>query len=249
MPGPRRPTGKKPRSGASSGRNAGGVNQRVKTARGRRLSSTRWLERQLNDPYVTRAKEEGFRSRSAYKLAEIDDEFQFLKPGGRIVDLGAAPGGWSQIAARRTNAESGEGKVVAIDMHGVEPIAGVTIFKRDFLEEGAAEDLIIALGGDKADAVVSDMAAHASGHRQTDHFKIMALADAGLVFARQVLKPGGIYVCKVLRGGAEGDLLAEMKREFKAVKHFKPASSREDSAELFLVAMGYRGKAHNDDNG
>ena len=155
----------------------------MKTARGRRLSSTRWLERQINDPYVARAKHEGFRSRSAFKLAEIDDEFQFLKPGGRVVDLGAAPGGWSQIAARRTNADAGEGKVVAIDMHGIEPIAGVTIFKQDFLEEGAAEELIKALGGDRADAVVSDMAAHATGHRQTDHFKIMALADAGLEFA------------------------------------------------------------------
>ncbi len=241
MPGPRRPVGKKPRSTGSSGRNAAGVNQKVKTARGRRLSSTRWLERQINDPYVARAKHEGFRSRSAFKLAEIDDEFQFLKPGGRVVDLGAAPGGWSQIAARRTNADAGEGKVVAIDMHGIEPIAGVTIFKQDFLEEGAAHELIKALGGDRADAVVSDMAAHATGHRQTDHFKIMALADAGLEFARKVLKPGGTYVCKVLRGGAEGELLAEMKREFRAVKHFKPASSREDSAELFLVATGYRG--------
>ncbi len=241
MPGPRRPSGKKPRSGGTSGRNPTKTAQRVKTARGRRLSSTRWLERQLNDPYVSRAKLEGYRSRSAFKLAEIDDEFRFLKPGGRIVDLGAAPGGWSQIAARRTNADSGEGKVVAIDMHSIEPIAGVTIFKQDFLEEGAAEALIKALGGDKADAVVSDMAAHATGHRQTDHFKIMALADAGLVFARQVLKQGGTYVCKVLRGGAESELLAMLKREFRSVRHFKPQSSREDSAELFLVAMGYRG--------
>jgi 23S rRNA (uridine2552-2'-O)-methyltransferase len=243
MPGPRRPVGKKPRTGGTSGRNASGVNQRVKTARGRRLSSTRWLERQLNDPYVSRAKLEGYRSRSAFKLAEIDDEFGFLKPGGRIVDLGAAPGGWSQIAARRTNAESGEGKVVAIDMHGIEAIAGVNIFKQDFLEEGAADALIEALGGDKADAVVSDMAAHATGHRQTDHFKIMALADAGLVFARKVLKPGGTYVCKVLRGGAESELLTSLKKEFKNVRHFKPESSREDSAELFLVATGYRGQA------
>ena len=241
MPGPRRPSGKKPRTGGTSGRNPTKTAQRVKTARGRRLSSTRWLERQLNDPYVSRAKLEGYRSRSAFKLAEIDDEFGFLKPGGRIVDLGAAPGGWSQIAARRTHAESGEGKVVAIDMHGVEAIAGVTIFKQDFLEDGAADALIEALGGDKADAVVSDMAAHATGHRQTDHFKIMALADAGLVFARQVLKLGGTYVCKVLRGGAESELLVVLKREFRSVRHFKPQSSREDSAELFLVAMGYRG--------
>ncbi len=241
MPGPRRPSGKKPRTGGTSGRNPTKTAQRVKTARGRRLSSTRWLVRQLNDPYVSRAKLEGYRSRSAFKLAEIDDEFRFLKPGGRIVDLGAAPGGWSQIAARRTHAESGEGKVVAIDMHGVEAIAGVTIFKQDFLEDGAAEALIEALGGDKADAVVSDMAAHATGHRQTDHFKIMALADAGLVFARQVLKSGGTYVCKVLRGGAESELLVVLKREFRSVRHFKPQSSREDSAELFLVAMGYRG--------
>jgi len=241
MPGPRRPSGKKPRTAGTSGRNPTKTAQRVKTARGRRLSSTRWLERQLNDPYVSRAKLEGYRSRSAFKLAEIDDEFRFLKPGGRIVDLGAAPGGWSQIAARRTNADSGEGKVVAIDMHSIEAIAGVTIFKQDFLEEGAADALIRALGGDKADAVVSDMAAHATGHRQTDHFKIMALADAGLIFARQVLKPDGTYVCKVLRGGAESELLTMLKQEFRSVRHFKPQSSREDSAELFLVAMGYRG--------
>jgi len=240
MPGPRRPSSKKPRSGGTSGRNPTKIAQKVKTARGRRLSSTRWLERQLNDPYVSRAKLEGYRSRSAFKLAEIDDEFKFLKPGGRIVDLGAAPGGWSQIAARRTNSDSGDGKVVAIDMHGIEAIAGVTIFKQDFLEEGAADALIQALGGDKADAVVSDMAAHATGHRQTDHIKIMALADAGLVFARQVLKPGGTYVCKVLRGGAESELLTILKREFINVRHFKPESSREDSAELFLVATGYR---------
>lgn len=243
MAGPRRPPGKKPRSEGSSGRDPKKLSQRVKTARGRTISSTRWLERQLNDPFVSRAKLEGYRSRSAFKLTGIDDEFHILKPGGRVVDLGAAPGGWSQVAARRTRADQGEGKVVAIDMHGVEPIAGVTILKQDFLEEGAPEALIEALGGDKADVVMSDMAAHATGHKQTDHLKIMALAEAALTFAREVLKPGGVFVCKVLRGGAENEVLRQLKQDFRQVKHFKPAASREDSAELFLVALGYRGRA------
>jgi len=247
MAGPRRPPGKKPRSDGTSGRDPKKLSQRVKTARGRTLSSTRWLERQLNDPFVSRAKLEGYRSRSAFKLTGIDDEFHLLKPGGRIVDLGAAPGGWSQVASRRTRADQGEGKVVAIDIHGVEPIAGVTILKQDFLEEGAPEALIEALGGDKADVVMSDMAAHATGHKQTDHLTIMALAEAALMFAREVLKPGGTFVCKVLRGGAENELLRQLKQDFRQVKHFKPEASREDSAELFLVALGFRGKASGED--
>ena len=241
MTGPRRPPGKKPRSTTSSGRNPKKLSQRVKTAKGRRISSTRWLERQLNDPFVSRAKLEGYRSRSAFKLIGIDDEFRLLRPGGRVVDLGAAPGGWSQVAAKRTGADAGEGKVVAIDMHGVEPIAGVTILKQDFLDEGAPEALVKALGGDKADIVMSDMAAHATGHKQTDHLKIMALAEAALMFAREVLKPGGTFICKVLRGGAENELLRQLKHDFRDVRHYKPEASRDDSAELFLVALGFRG--------
>ncbi len=242
MAGPRRPPGKKPRSDGSSGRDPKKLSQRVKTARGRTLSSTRWLERQLNDPFVSRAKLEGYRSRSAFKLTGIDDEFHILRPGGRVVDLGAAPGGWSQVAARRTRADQGEGKVVAIDIHGVEPIAGVTILKQDFLEEGAPEALIEALGGDKADVVMSDMAAHATRHTLSAHPTLFRSARAGVRLVVVVAAPGGVFVCKVLRGGAENEVLRQLKQDFRQVKHFKPAASREDSAELFLVALGYRGQ-------
>lgn len=214
---------------------------RVKTGKGRTVSQKNWLERQLNDPYVQEAKRLGYRSRAAFKLIEIDDKYRFLKPGGRVIDLGAAPGGWSQVAVKRVKADEGRGKVIAIDMHGMEPIASVTIFKRDFLEDDAPDLLIAVLGGEKADCVLSDMAAHATGHRQTDHLKIMALAEAGYDFARQVLKPGGTYLAKVLRGGTEGDMLKLMKRDFASVRHVKPMASRDDSAELFVLAMGFRG--------
>jgi 23S rRNA (uridine2552-2'-O)-methyltransferase len=216
---------------------------RVKTGKGRTVSQKIWLERQLNDPYVHEAKRLGYRSRAAFKLTEIDDKYRFLKPGGRVVDLGAAPGGWSQVAVKRVKAEEGRGKVIAIDMHGMEPIPSVTIFKKDFLEEDAPALLIEALGGEKADCVLSDMAAHATGHRQTDHIQIMTLAEAGYEFARQVLKPGGTYLAKVLRGGTEGDMLKMMKKDFASVRHVKPMASRDDSAELFVLAMGFRGSA------
>jgi 23S rRNA (uridine2552-2'-O)-methyltransferase len=218
-----------------------GPKVKVKTGKGRTVAQKQWLERQLNDPYVAEAKRLGYRSRAAFKLVEIDDKFKFLKIGGRVVDLGAAPGGWSQVAAKRVKAEDGKGRVVAIDMHGMDPLPSVTIFKKDFYDEDAPEVLIAALGGEKADVVLSDMAAHATGHRQTDHINIVALAEAGYDFARTILKPGGTYLAKVLRGGTEGQLLNLMKKDFASVRHVKPLSSRDGSAELFVLAMGFRG--------
>ncbi len=215
---------------------------KVKTARGRKLSSTRWLQRQLNDPFVQEAKRLGLRSRSAFKLMEVDDRFSVLKRGARVVDLGAAPGGWSQVAAERTGADKGEGVVVAIDIHNIDPIPGVTFLHMDFYDDDAPERLTEALGG-PADFVMSDMAAHASGHRQTDHMKIMALCEAALEFACDVLAPGGGFLAKVLRGGTEHELLSEVKRNFKSVRHFKPDSSRADSAELYLLATGFKGNS------
>jgi 23S rRNA (uridine2552-2'-O)-methyltransferase len=216
---------------------------RVKTGKGRTVAQKIWLERQLNDPYVHEAKRLGYRSRAAFKLIEIDDKYKFLKPGGRVVDLGAAPGGWSQVAAQRVKAEEGKGKVVAIDMHGMDAIAAVTIFKKDFYDEDAPQLLIEALGGEKADCVLSDMAAHATGHRQTDHINIIALAETGYEFSREILKPGGTYLAKVLRGGTEWQLLQSMKKHFATVRHVKPMASRDDSAELFVLATGFRGSA------
>jgi 23S rRNA (uridine2552-2'-O)-methyltransferase len=212
---------------------------RVKSGRGRTLSQKLWLERQLNDPYVARAKREGLRSRAAFKLREIDDKFHLLKPGGRVVDLGAAPGGWSQVAAQRVQAAEGRGRVVAIDLLPMEPIAGVDFMQLDFLDHDAPERLKALLGGE-ADLVLSDMAANATGHRRTDHLKIMALVEIAAAFAREVLKPGGAFLCKVLQGGTEAALLAELKRDFTAVKHVKPAASRPDSAELYVLATGFR---------
>jgi 23S rRNA (uridine2552-2'-O)-methyltransferase len=219
----------------------GRLKVRVKTGKNRTQSQKAWLERQLNDPYVHEARKLGYRSRAAFKLVEIDDRYHFLKPGARVIDLGAAPGGWSQVAAKRVKSEEGKGKVIAIDMHGMDELGGVTIFKKDFLEDDAPALLIAALGGEKADCVISDMAAHATGHRQTDHIQIMALAEAGHMFARDVLKPGGMYLAKVLRGGTEGELLKQLKLDFAQVKHVKPMSSRDDSAELFVLALGFRG--------
>jgi 23S rRNA (uridine2552-2'-O)-methyltransferase len=212
---------------------------RLKT-KGRSVSSKRWLERQLNDPYVARAKIEGLRSRAAFKLAEIDDRHHLLKPGRSVVDLGAAPGGWSQVAARRVGADEGRGRVVAIDPLPMEPIAGVDFAQLDFLDPAAPERLRDMLGG-PADVVLSDMAANATGHRRTDHLKIMALAEAAADFARAVLKPGGAFLAKVLQGGTEGTLLADLKRDFASVKHVKPTASRTDSAELYVLATGFRG--------
>jgi 23S rRNA (uridine2552-2'-O)-methyltransferase len=220
---------------------AGRLKVRVKTGKGRTVSQKNWLERQLNDPYVHEARKLGYRSRAAFKLTEIDDKYKFLKPGGHVVDLGAAPGGWSQVSAQRVKSVDGKGKVIAIDMHGMDELPGVTIFKKDFYDDDAPDVLIAALGGVKADVVLSDMASHATGHRQTDHINIIALVEAGYDFAKQVLKPGGTYLAKVLRGGTESQLLTMMKKDFASVRHVKPMASRDDSAELFVLAMGYRG--------
>jgi 23S rRNA (uridine2552-2'-O)-methyltransferase len=226
-------------SAARGGRGGRDLKVRVRSGKGRTLASKLWLERQLNDPYVARAKREGLRSRAAYKLIEIDDKFHFLKPGACVVDLGAAPGGWSQIAAKRVGANEGRGRVVAIDVLELQPIAGVEALHLDFLGHDALERLKELLGG-PADVVLSDMAANATGHRKTDHLKIMALAETAAQFAREVLKPGGTFLCKVLQGGTEGALLADLKRDFATVKHVKPAASRADSAELYVLATGFR---------
>jgi 23S rRNA (uridine2552-2'-O)-methyltransferase len=214
---------------------------RIKSGKGRSLSSKLWLERQLNDPYVARAKREGFRARAAFKLIEIDDKHHLLKPGARVVDLGAAPGGWSQVAARRVGGAQGKGKVVAVDCLEMASIAGVGFIRRDFLDAGAGDEIKALLGG-AADVVLSDMAANATGHRATDHLRIMALAEAAADFAREMLAPGGAFLCKVLQGGTEASLLAVLKRDFSHVKHVKPAASRPDSAELYLLATGFRGQ-------
>ena len=210
---------------------------RLRPDKRRTPSSRAWLERQINDPYVARAKREGYRSRAAFKLAEIDDKFHLLKKGARVVDLGAAPGGWSEIAAQSRIGEGG--KVVALDILDMKPIPGVEFIKLDFLDAAAPDRLKDLLGGE-ADVVLSDMAANATGHRQTDHLRIMALAEAAAHFAREVLAPGGNFVCKVLQGGTETALLAELKRDFSSVKHIKPPASRTDSAELYLLARGFR---------
>src|SRR4051812_34645141 len=214
----------------------------VKSGGRLKLSSKLWLERQLNDPYVAMAKREGFRSRAAYKLREIDDKHHFLKRGATVVDLGAAPGGWSEIAAKRVGAAEGRGKVVAIDILDMTPIAGVDFMQRDFLDPAAPERLRAALDGG-ADVVLSDMAANATGHKKTDQLKIMALVEAAAEFAREVLRPGGSFLAKALQGGTESALLGELKRDFAAVRHVKPQASRADSSELYLLATGFRGKA------
>jgi 23S rRNA (uridine2552-2'-O)-methyltransferase len=211
---------------------------RVGAGKTRTMSSKLWLDRQLNDPYVARARREGFRSRAAYKLTEIDDKYRLLKTGARVVDLGAAPGGWSQVAVKRVGAS--KGRVVAIDILEFAPVAGVDFMQLDFLDPVAPERIKALLGG-PADLVFSDMAANATGHRKTDHIKIMALAEAAAEFAREVLAPGGAFLCKVLQGGTESALLAALKRDFASVRHVKPAASRSDSAELYLLATGFRG--------
>jgi 23S rRNA (uridine2552-2'-O)-methyltransferase len=224
-------------------RRGGLVNQRgkvrVKRGKTRSQSSKHWLERQLNDPYVARAKREGFRSRAAYKLAEIDDKAKFLKKGARVIDLGAAPGGWSQVAVQRVGAPR-QGRVVAIDLLAMDAIAGVDFTQLDFLDPAAPQMLKTMLGG-PADVVLSDMAANATGHRKTDHLKIIALVEAAAQFAHEVLTPGGAFLAKVLQGGTEAVLLAALKRDFASVKHVKPAASRADSAELYLLATVFRG--------
>ena len=221
----------------STGGVRGDLKQRVKTARKRTVSQTRWLERQLNDPYVARAKREGYRSRAAFKLIEIDERFKLLKPGQRVVDLGAAPGGWSQVAARVVGPT---GKVVGIDLLPIEPMAGVEFITLDFLDDDAPRQLTDLLGG-PADFVMSDMAANTTGHKKTDHLRIIGLAETAAEFAREVLAPGGAYLAKVLQGGTEGELLTNLKRDFAVVRHVKPSASRADSSELYVLATGYRG--------
>lgn len=213
---------------------------RLKTARKHRPSSQRWLERQLNDPYVTASKREGMRSRAAYKLKEIDDKYRFLKPGGVVIDLGAAPGGWSQIAAERVQAVAGKGQVVAIDYLEVEPLPGVTLLQLDFTSEDAEEKLKSLLREGKADVVLSDMAAPTTGHTRTDHLRIMGLAEAAAAFACDVLRPGGAFLAKVFQGGTERELLDTLKKRFSTVRHVKPPASRSDSAELYVLATGFR---------
>ncbi len=220
-----------------SGRGERELKVRVKDKR-KSPSSKIWLERQLNDPYVARAKREGFRSRAAYKLIEIDDKHRVLRRGAKVVDLGAAPGGWSQVAAKRIGEK---GHVVGIDILEMDEIPGVTFAQIDFLAGDAPDRLKEMLGG-PADIVLSDMAANATGHRQTDHLKIMALVEAAAEFAAEVLKPGGSFLAKVIQGGTEGALLAALKRDFASVKHVKPAASRADSAELYVLATGFRGR-------
>jgi len=215
---------------------------RVKNARSRTTSSQKWLQRQLNDPYVARAKREGWRSRAAFKLIEMDEKAHVLRKGLRIVDLGAAPGGWSQVAAKKIGLDAGNGKIVAIDLLEMEPIPGVVFAQMDFLDADAPERLVAMLGG-PADLVMSDMAANATGHKKTDHLKIVGLVELAAEFARQVLAPGGAFLAKVLQGGTEGALLADLKRDFASVKHMKPAASRADSAELYVLAAGFRGQA------
>jgi 23S rRNA (uridine2552-2'-O)-methyltransferase len=213
--------------------------KRLKTAKGRKVSSTRWLERQLNDPYVKRAKAEGYRSRAAYKLLELDEKFGLLKGVKGVVDLGIAPGGWSQVVRRKVPAA----KVAGIDLLPTDPIDGVEILQMDFMDEDAPERLRDALGV-AAELVMSDMAANTVGHPQTDHLRTMALVEAGLEFAIEVLKPGGAYVAKVLAGGADNHLVAELKRHFTTVKHAKPPASRKDSSEWYVIAQGFKGRAH-----
>lgn len=215
-----------------------GLKERVRTAKGRKTSSTRWLQRQLNDPYVKKAKAEGYRSRAAYKLIELDERFGLLKGSTRVVDLGIAPGGWSQVVRQKVPGSS----VVGIDLLPTDPIDGVTILEMDFMKDEAPDLLKEALGG-QADLVLSDMAANTVGHQQTDHLRTMALVEAGLLFASEVLRPGGAYVAKVLAGGADNNLVAELKRLFTTVKHAKPPASRKDSSEWYVIAQGFKGAA------
>ncbi len=237
---------KKPGQKNTSGRGQRDLVVKVKTARGRTLSSTRWLQRQLNDPYVKRAKAEGYRGRAAFKIMELDDKFRFLVPGARVVDLGCAPGGWCQVAVKRVNA-MGErknkriGTVLGVDLQELEPLAGAQMYTLDFLADDADLQVKEWLNGE-ADVVMSDMAASASGHKQTDHLRIIALCEAAAYFAFDVLSPGGTFVAKVLAGGAEGELMHTLKRKFKTVVNIKPPSSRSDSSEKFVIARGFRGR-------
>src|SRR5262245_45059789 len=227
------------RGGVSGGRRL--ARQRLRSTKPRSQSSRHWLERQLNDPYVAAARREGFRSRAAYKLSEIDARFRLLKPGQRVVDLGAAPGGWAQVAAERVRSGEGQGQVVAIDLLPVEAIPGVDCVQLDFMDPTAPERLKAMLRAGKADVVLSDMAAQGTGHARTDHLRIVGLAEAAAEFACEVLERGGAFVCKVFLGGSERALLGRLKRAFATVKHVKPPASRAESAEMYVVATGFRG--------
>jgi 23S rRNA (uridine2552-2'-O)-methyltransferase len=236
----------------TSGRGQRELRVKVKSARGRKLSSTRWLERQLNDPYVLRAKAEGYRGRAAFKILELDDKYRFLVPGARVVDLGCAPGGWCQVAVERVNAlgeKSGkkQGRVIGLDLQEVDPIAGAEIHQLDFLSDGADDRVKEWLGGE-ADVVMSDMAAASSGHKQTDHIRIIALCEAAAHLAFDVLSEGGTFVAKVLAGGAEGELQKLLKQRFRKVVNVKPPASRSDSSEKFVVATGFRGEGGTDED-
>jgi 23S rRNA (uridine2552-2'-O)-methyltransferase len=219
----------------------GRLHVQVRTGGKRKHSSKLWLERQLNDPYVAQAKRDGYRSRAAYKLLEIDDKYRLLKPGQTVVDLGAAPGGWSQIAAKRVGATEGKGKVVAIDLLEMGEIPGVEFAQLDFHAANAPEKLRAMLGGGRADIVLSDMAANTTGHRKTDQLRIVGLVEIAAAFAAEILNPGGVFLSKVFQSGADADLLAQLKRDFAVVKHVKPAASRQDSSERYVLATGFRG--------
>lgn len=234
-------------AGKGAGRGAqakGGLKVRVKSAKGRTLASKNWLERQLNDPYVAAAKREGYRSRAAYKLLELDERFHLLKPGLAVVDLGAAPGGWTQVSVAKVNATGvrggPRGKVLGVDLTAIEPITGATLMQLDFMM-GDADKVVAEALGSRADVVLSDMASPATGHPQTDHLRIIALCEAAAEFARMVLAPGGSFLAKVLRGGTERGLLDQLKKDFAQVRHAKPPASRADSAEIYVVATGFRG--------
>ncbi|MCV2881175.1 RlmE family RNA methyltransferase [Actibacterium sp. XHP0104] len=236
----------------TSGRGQRDLKVKVKTAKGRKLSSTRWLERQLNDPYVKRARTEGYRGRAAFKILELDDKYRFLVPGARVVDLGCAPGGWCQVAVKRVNAlgeKQGKaiGTVLGVDLQEVEPIAGAETHQLDFMEDDADEKVKAWLGG-KADVVMSDMAAASSGHKQTDHLRIIALCEAAAALAFDVLEEGGTFVAKVLAGGAEGELQKLLKQRFTKVVNVKPPASRADSSEKFVIATGFRPERNDDDD-
>ena len=218
----------------------GRLHVQVKTGGKRKLSSKLWLERQLNDPYVAQAKRDGYRSRAAYKLIEIDDKHRLLKPGMTVVDLGAAPGGWSQIAAKRVGAADGKGRVIAIDLLEMPEIPGVQFAQLDFHANDAPEKLTAMMGG-RADVVMSDMAANTTGHRKTDQLRIVGLVEIAAAFAAEVLNPGGAFLAKVFQSGADTELLAQLKRDFAVVRHVKPAASRQDSAERYVLATGFRG--------
>ncbi len=238
----------RPGKGQGGGRRGGGrkLAVRVRTAKGRKLASTRWLQRQLNDPYIEEAKRRGYRSRAAFKLAEIDDRHHVLRPGMTVVDLGAAPGGWSQIAAQRVRVMAGEGCVIAVDLTRMEPIAGVVQLELDLTDPEASDRIEEAMGGKKADAVLSDMHAPATGHKATDHLRIMGLVEAALDLAEASLAPGGTFLCKVIQGGASRDLIARLNRSFAKVRHVKPKASRAQSAEMYVLATGFRGVQRSD---